>query len=110
MNERLLLIMAKNDVNPPIHNDPMEKRNKFIHHTSYLPLALPQGMDLGSGVTEWKPPSRVPMVQIWMLSDEWLSRYELLKNLNLKNFNAVWRERGRPGRLQKLSLYFVQAS
>ena len=55
MNDRLLLIMAKNDVNPPIHNDPMEKRNKFIHHTSYLPLALPQGMDLGSGVTEWKP-------------------------------------------------------
>ena len=29
-------------------------------------------------------PSRVPMVQIWMLSDEWLSRYELLKNLHIK--------------------------
>ena len=46
------------------------------------------------------------MVQIWMLSDEWLSRYELdIKNIKL---NAVWRGHGWPGRLQQLSLYFVQ--
>ena len=34
-------------------------------------------------------PSRVPMVQIWMLSDEWLSRYELLKNLHIKLCRSV---------------------
>ena len=34
-------------------------------------------------------PSRVPMVQIWMLSDEWLSRYELLKNLHIKLCHSV---------------------
>ena len=28
--------MTENDVNPPIHNDPMEKRNEFIDHPSYL--------------------------------------------------------------------------
>ena len=32
-------------------------------------------------------PSRVPMVQIWMLSDEWLVRYNPLKLFNLK----LWR-------------------
>ena len=34
-------------------------------------------------------PSRVPMVQIWMLSDEWLSRYELLENLKIKLCRSV---------------------
>ena len=29
-------------------------------------------------------PSRVPMVQIWMLSDEWLVRYTPLECLNVK--------------------------
>ena len=28
--------MTENDVNPPINHDPMEKRNKFIDHPSYL--------------------------------------------------------------------------
>ena len=28
--------MTENDVNPPITNDPMEKRNEFIDHPSYL--------------------------------------------------------------------------
>ena len=28
--------MTENDVNPPINNDPMEKRNEFIDHPSYL--------------------------------------------------------------------------
>ena len=28
--------MTENDVSPPINNDPMEKRNKFIDHLSYL--------------------------------------------------------------------------
>ena len=27
--------MTENDVNPPINNDPMEKRNEFIDHPSY---------------------------------------------------------------------------
>ena len=27
--------MTENDVTPPIYNDPMEKRNKFIDHPSY---------------------------------------------------------------------------
>ena len=35
INDRLLLIMTENDVNSPINNDPMEKRNKFINHLSY---------------------------------------------------------------------------
>ena len=34
-------------------------------------------------------PSRVPIVQIWTLSDEWLSRYELLKNLHIKLCRSV---------------------
>ena len=34
-------------------------------------------------------PSRKPMVQIWILSDEWLSRYELLKNLHIKLGRSV---------------------
>ena len=29
--------MTENDVNPPINNDPMEKRNEFIDHPSYNP-------------------------------------------------------------------------
>ena len=29
------------------------------------------------------------MVQIWMLSDKWLSRYELLKNLHIKLYYSV---------------------
>ena len=38
------------------------------------------------GQDSWKEsrPSRVPKVQIWMLSNEWLSRYEVLKNLHIK--------------------------
>ena len=28
--------MTENDVNPYINNDPMEKRNKFIDHPSYM--------------------------------------------------------------------------
>ena len=28
--------MTENDVNLPINNDPMEKRNEFIDHPSYL--------------------------------------------------------------------------
>ena len=28
--------MTENDVNPPINNDPMEKRNEFIDHPSYI--------------------------------------------------------------------------
>ena len=28
--------MTENDVNPPIYNDPMEKRNKFIDHPLYI--------------------------------------------------------------------------
>ena len=32
----MLLIMTENDVNPPINNDPMEKRNEFIDHPSYI--------------------------------------------------------------------------
>ena len=28
--------MTENDVNPPINNDPMEKRNEFIDHPSYF--------------------------------------------------------------------------
>ena len=28
--------MIENDVNPPINNDPMEKRNEFIDHPSYV--------------------------------------------------------------------------
>ena len=27
--------MTENDINPPINNDPMEKRNGFIDHPSY---------------------------------------------------------------------------
>ena len=30
--------MTENDVNPPINNDPMEKRNKFIDHPLYTGL------------------------------------------------------------------------
>ena len=36
ITDRLLLIMTENDVNPPINNDPMEKRNKFIELPSYI--------------------------------------------------------------------------
>ena len=32
----MLLIMTENDVNPLINNDPMEKRNEFIDHPSYM--------------------------------------------------------------------------
>ena len=28
--------MTENDVNPPINNNPMEKRNEFIDHPSYV--------------------------------------------------------------------------
>ena len=28
--------MTENDVNPHINNDPMEKRNEFIDHPSYV--------------------------------------------------------------------------
>ena len=28
--------MTEKDVNPPINNDPMEKRNEFIDHPSYV--------------------------------------------------------------------------
>ena len=28
--------MTENDVNPPINNGPMEKRNKFVDHPSYI--------------------------------------------------------------------------
>ena len=28
--------MTENEVNPPINNDPMEKRNEFIDHPLYL--------------------------------------------------------------------------
>ena len=35
INDRLLLILTENDVNPPINNDPMEKRNEFIDHPAY---------------------------------------------------------------------------
>ena len=28
--------MTENNVNPPINNDPMEKRNEFIDHPSYV--------------------------------------------------------------------------
>ena len=31
-----MLIMTENDVNPLINNDPMDKRNEFIDHPSYL--------------------------------------------------------------------------
>ena len=31
-----MLIMTENDVNPHIDNDPMEKRNEFIDHPSYV--------------------------------------------------------------------------
>ena len=34
----MMLIMTENDVNPHIDNDPMEKRNEFIDHPSYIPL------------------------------------------------------------------------
>ena len=40
MTNRLLLIMTENDVNPPINNDPMEKRNKFINHPSYMKVLI----------------------------------------------------------------------
>ena len=36
INDRLLLIMTENDANLPINNDPIEKRNEFIDHPSYL--------------------------------------------------------------------------
>ena len=32
--------MTENDVNPPINNDPVEKRNEFIDHPSYLCFML----------------------------------------------------------------------
>ena len=32
--------MRENDVNPPINNDPMEKRKEFIDHPSYLSIYL----------------------------------------------------------------------
>ena len=32
--------MTENDVNPPINYDPMEKRNKFIDHPSYVHFVL----------------------------------------------------------------------
>ena len=31
--------MAENDVNPPLNNDPVEKRNEFIDHPSYFGYA-----------------------------------------------------------------------
>ena len=34
INDRLLLIMTENDVNPPINNDPMEKKKRIYR----LPL------------------------------------------------------------------------
>ena len=32
--------MIEKDANQPIKNDPMEKRNKFIDHPSYLNLCV----------------------------------------------------------------------
>ena len=32
--------MTENDVNPPINNDPMEKRNEFIGHPSDMCFQL----------------------------------------------------------------------
>ena len=39
--------MTKNDVSPPINNDHMEKKNKFIDHPSYFHTSW------GSGETAW---------------------------------------------------------
>ena len=36
INDRLLLIMTENDVNPPIKNDPMEKKNLSITPCIFL--------------------------------------------------------------------------
>ena len=32
--------MTEDDVNPPINNDAMEKRNEFIDHPSYMSLII----------------------------------------------------------------------
>ena len=37
--EDIIIKPAENDVNPPINNDPMEKRNEFIDHPSYLVIS-----------------------------------------------------------------------
>ena len=33
--------MTENDVNPPINNDPMEKRNELFDHPSYVCIENP---------------------------------------------------------------------
>ena len=42
--------MTENDVNPPINNDPMEKkkRNEFIDHPSYIVSMFVYILDIGS--------------------------------------------------------------
>ena len=39
--------MTENNVNPPINNDPMEKRNEFIDHPSYVQVKRNPYMIIG---------------------------------------------------------------
>ena len=53
-------------------------------------------------------PSRVPLVQIWMLSDEWLLIYELLENLEIKLCNSVTGTRTRTTGVTAIALLVLR--
>ena len=75
------LIIPKYDVHASNSLQDIRQNHWTVKYRSWWPsLHDPQVKSQG-----WnRSPTRVPMVQIWMLSDEWLSRYELLKNLHIQ--------------------------
>ena len=70
-----------------IHNLFVEQKKKKTFQKCPRCLASCPTLEYGHwGQVSWNEswPSRVPLFQIWMLSGEWWSRYELLINLHVK--------------------------
>ena len=68
-------------ISPVNYPDPDRKVEKHFLKGFYFFTSSPTSGHEPWGQESWNEsqPSSVPMVQIWVLSDEWLSRYELLK-------------------------------